>query len=551
MLPTMVAAQCPESEVANNLLSEDPIGHYTKSVLERTDEGINSAKALAGGELAFALFDIHFLSTIESIMYMLVDTDLRMVEYSRDLTSISTCLHLDLVMMEAKMEEVRCEINAAYDAKSTGALRQLKGVAGFLNARYKNLVKGALEPSHVDTGWVYYNEFDAPYEGWCCVLNDLECQIKQADDCTEVKNGAGGYQFFDKKDACSTESICVFAEDGETDPKYIDICPFDSDYLADNNSGYGCQLEVLEDYTNSRFKVIQTEVEALKALEEIRDEFLEDINHIEEVTQNLDQLVDNTMLNNEEREHLKKFGEVEDIEHRRVYGCNADVPPEDRDRQSDNDKTNEGFEGELTPEIKPSEEWGSIATRAPFFFRKDQLSIWKKFFRLQHNWASQRIFPGYLRDPDEFPEEDDRKEAVKRDSDAFGLLVVTRDDTRGVFSDFMHWQATQDSSILPKAQDAVLEVIAALKPVRPAMKNNIETVTDSGKGLRKFARNYAYFLRRTCIYRPCNEKLETIMKTLYSDECFPYASGDFDVKRNDDITGKSSWEKCQEAVKKL
>ena len=116
---------------------------------------------------------------------------------------------------------------------------------------------------------------------------------------------------------------------------------------------------------------------------------------------------------------------------------------------------------------------------------------------------------------------------------------------------FHHEQATKEASILPKAQDAGLEVLEALEPVRPAVKRLVELVNQSDRGLRKFARNYAYFLRRSCIYRPCNEKLETIMKVLYSDECFPYASGAFDVKAGDEITDDPSWQKCQDAVNDL
>ena len=545
LLPAVAAAQCPESTDAIDLLDKEPTGHYTKSVLERVDEGIENAKDSITGVTAMDLVDMHFLISIESIMYMLVDTDLRAVEYSQDLANITPCLHLDLAMMEAKMEEVRCEINAAYEDKSPGALRQLKEIASFLNQRYRHLVRGALEPEHTDEGWVYYNEFDDPFEGWCCVLDQLECQVMESDECTEVQeNGTGGYEFYDTKDACSVDSICVFAEDKETDPLYKDICPFDSNYLADNNTGYGCQLELIEQFSDVDEDVFDAEAVALLKITETRDEFLTDISHIKDITVDMDNFVDETMLNNEERAHLEKFGDVADIEHRRVFGCNADLPPEERD-------DDEGVEGELTPEIKPSEEWGSIPTRGPFFFRKDHLSIWKKFFRLQHEWASQREYPEYLRQPDEFEDEDDREDTAKLDEESFGLLRIPRNEFRNTWMQFTHRQATKEASILPKAQDAELEVLEALKPIRPAMKRNIKLVTSSSEGLRAFARNYAYFLRRSCIYRPCNEKLETIMKVLYSDECFPYASGSFQVKDGDKPPDKTSWEKCQEAVDDL
>lgn len=547
LLPAVAAARCPESSKAHDLLEQEPTGHYTKTVLERVGEGINNAKALAGDPSTFDLANMHYLITIESIMYMLVDTDLRAVEYSRDLSSITACLHLDLAMMEAKMEEVRCEINAAYEAKNSETLRQLKGIANFLNGRYRHLVKGALEPSHTDNEWVYYNEFDDPFEGWCCVLDQSECQVMESDECTEVRDGTGGYNFFDTKDACTvgSTSTCVFAEDGDTDPKYIPICPFDSNYLADNATGYGCQLELIEEFAGSDFEAVTAEAEALIELVETRDSFLEDISHIKDITLEMDDLVDQTMLNAEERLQLDRFGDVEDVDHRRVFGCNADLPPEERDEDE------EGVEGDLTPGIKPSEEWGAISTRGPFFFRKDHLTIWNKFFQLQHEWASMREYPEYLREPDEFPDEDDREAAAKNDSQGFGMMSVGRDEFRRSFMEFTHWQATKEASILPKAQDAELEVLEAIKPIRPAITRVIGLVLQSDEGLRKFARNYAYFLRRSCIYRPCNEKLETIMKVLYSDECFPYASGEFNAKAGEEAPDKTSWEKCQDAVDEL
>lgn len=544
LLPAVATAQCPESQKAKDLLSQTPTGHYTEVVLERVTEGITNAQAKPSSPITVDLSNMHFLRAIESIMYMLVDTDLRAVEYSRDLSSMSPCLHLDLAMMEAKMEEVRCEINAAYDRKSPGALRLLKGVASFLNERYRHLVQGALEPAHIDRDWGFYNEFDNPFEGWCCVLDALECQVKQSDECTEVAAGTGGFEFFDTKDACTVDSICVFAENKTTDPKFKDICPFDSNYLADNGSGYGCDIDLINTFAGGGFEAVTAEAQALSDLIDTRDEFLRDISHIKDVTLNEDNLVDETMLNDDERNQLGRFGDVADIDHRRVFGCDANLLPIDR-------TSNDGVEGDLTPGLRPSEEWGAIPNRGPFFFRKDHLVIWKKFFALQHEWASMREYPEYIRQPDEFPDLKDREETAKLDEDSFGIYRIPRNDFRSVFMAFHHEQATKEASILPKAQDAGLEVLEALEPVRPAVKRLVELVNQSDRGLRKFARNYAYFLRRSCIYRPCNEKLETIMKVLYSDECFPYASGAFDVKAGDEITDDPSWQKCQDAVNDL
>lgn len=552
LLPQAVGAQaCPPTGRTAELLDKDPIGHYTQEVVRRTNVGIEEAKSLEGAPAIAGLFDLNSLIMIESIFYMLVDTDLRAVEYSRDLTHISTCLHADLAILEAQIENVRCEVTAAYLARKYATLRELKVVANFVNQRYRHLVKGALDPQHVDRSWSAYHAFDPPFEGWCCVLDEMQCQIRDAESCTQVTQGeGGGYSFYPTRDACLTDSICVFSEEGETEPPYEDICPFDSNYLAYNSSGFGCSAELVDQFAGDEGafgpegfgNAIQAEVEAMQELQQERDEFLEDIDDIKTTTEQIDQLADGTILNDDERTQLQEFGTTasDDVRPRRVYGCNANLPPEDREN-TDN------VEGILTPGIKPSQEWAGIPLRGPFFFGVDHLGVWNKLLRLYHEYEVDRQFSNYFKNPDEFPDENDREEAVKRDNSAFGFLRALRGPARSSWTQFQTQQATQDAALLPKAQDMGLKVRDAMQPMRPAMKRAIELVNSSDGALRTFAINYAYFLRRTCIHRPCNERLETIMKVLFSDECFPYASGEFQEPDEDD----PHWKKCQDAVDDL
>jgi hypothetical protein len=48
---------------------------------------------------------------------------------------------------------------------------------------------------------------------------------------------------------------------------------------------------------------------------------------------------------------------------------------------------------------------------------------------------------------------------------------------------------------------------------------------DEERGLRAFVRNFAWYIRRSCIFRPCNERLEQILKLNFADSCFPYTGG--------------------------
>lgn len=62
-------------------------------------------------------------------------------------------------------------------------------------------------------------------------------------------------------------------------------------------------------------------------------------------------------------------------------------------------------------------------------------------------------------------------------------------------------------------------------------------------GVRAFVRDFAYFLRLSCVFRPCSSRLERVMRVVVTDECFPYANGEF---LRDAPRGKPRWELCKE-----
>ncbi len=558
LAPTGAQASCHIGAASSPLSTMTPVGEYARKTVERVNSGLENAKAEDIFGAVFDLAGMHFLRSVESVMYMLVDTDLRSVEFSKDLTNISTCLHTDLAILEAKMEEIRCEMNDAYERKSPGAIRKLKELAVFLNDRYRHLVQGGLDPTYVDTLWPYYREFDAPFQGWCCVPDTMTCSVQTGEQCTKVApQGVGGFSFFPTREACLAESVCFYADDGNPRPKYIEQCPFDSDYLAAGTAGFGCDATVLHTIGEklSGNSGVAKEIEGFDELINTHDEFVEDIASLKSTTLRMDSVTEETLLTSEQRQRLAKFGEVttDAIEHRRVFGCSADLTPEERSSlpPSPGEEENSGVQGTLTPLLRPSLQWTVIPARGAFFFRKDHLAIWKEFLRMQTEWAKKREFPSYFKNPDEFFLEKDRKAAVKREVDSLKLLQHPRNIMRDLWSTFSVRQAVQEASLLPKVQDAALQVQDVLSPIRPAMQSAVSLVSTPGEGLRKFARNYAYFLRMSCMYRPCNERLETILKILSTDECFPYASGRFRVPSNGEATGTPSWELCLDAVKKL
>ena len=61
---------------------------------------------------------------------------------------------------------------------------------------------------------------------------------------------------------------------------------------------------------------------------------------------------------------------------------------------------------------------------------------------------------------------------------------------------------------------------------------------------RSFVRDFAYFLRRSCIDRPCSQRLDRILKIVFTDECFPFVSGQF----LNDTVQNPGWRRCMTAA---
>jgi hypothetical protein len=530
LLPAAVSAQCPQKDLTKELAAKTPIGHYAKAVIERVDDGIALAKSKSGGDTVIDLLKYNWLYELQSIFFMLFDTELRSIQQSYDITSIPACLHADLAILEAKMEEIRCETNRAYENKSTGGIEVFKALTGFLNQSYKNILTGASNPEFEAIGWQDRYIFDEEFEGWCCVTSDMECQAMDSSDCPSSDMFYGTYN------DCIVESTCGLGlNDPSKEPNFGVICPFDSDYLAPNTSGYGCDQTVLDDFDPPSGSSMETESEAMDDILEMRDEFLDDINHIKDAAEKMDDILENRLFTDREREHLEQFGtaRLDEIQHKHVFGCDADVVDDD--------------------EVKPSRLWSSRALRGPFFYAKDHIGIWKAFYNLNHYWASEREYPDHLKNPDEFPEEGDREDRMKKDEQSNRFIVIPRTYIRDRWATFMHNQATEEAGMLPKAQDVQSAEIETIKPVRAQMKENIDLIKDKDGGLRKFVKNYAYFLRRSCIFRPCNTQLDQILKIVFSDECFPYTSGAFITGKNpnDNNAGSNTWDDCRKAVEKL
>lgn len=518
-------ADCPESPYAKALLQQTPIGQYVKDVIARAEGGITRAKQESGGDTMFGMMLADWIGAVSSAIMSLIDTKVQAVQHSADLQRMTACMHIDVAILEAEIEKARCELNAAQKNKSPGGVLRLRSLVGFLADRLENLGRGATDPGYSDPGWQGWYFFDDSFTGWCCefAANAPSCNVRDVVSCSDVLGN-----FHPTLDECLDEDVCFEVGDDFTasdNPAYDKACPFDSDYLAPNTSGYGCHPGALEPYANGIGIPIEkdggvAEHAALKELNEKRDDFIGNVGHIKDIT-----IVMNQFLKIPNDPRLANFGntKTDQIQYKKTTGCDADKANEDG--------------------IKPSQSWAAVGLRSPFSFMKDQLSIWYAFERLMQRYAEDREYPNYLKKPSEFWTEQDREAAADAD---IPLLWIPRDQLRKLLQVFIKNQAALETSIYPKVVDTPQRTIDSLAPVRAAMIKALElmkkpgTTVGQGKSLRTFVRDFAYFLRRTCIDRPCKTQLDTVLKIVFQDDCFPYATSKF----GEDDT----WEKCKNSA---
>ncbi|MFA7682080.1 MAG: hypothetical protein WCX61_03560 [Candidatus Peribacteraceae bacterium] len=535
----------------------EPISdHFTRKVLDRAEAGIQAAEGyeskLGDDTVANAIPNV-FGSFGE-----IADTELRIVQHERDLKEVTPCLHIDLFLIETMMEKVRCKLQGAYDDKKMGTILELQNILRFLNERFDVLLFSAKNNTHEDTDMWTPQSFD-PELIWCCRGGKISCEPFWLRPGGPSAGELCPSQSFDSMEECLENSQCVEWK----------MCPFHSDYLppslvasSDERSGssgkssssqssqsnargdvygYGCDLEVLEKawrglekvnqkYSSSNlspprvYLAFKAEYEALKELFSERDEFIEDSMSIKSTAEHLDE-----WMGREPTEGLEFFGMTteKNREHRVRVACNAEdgirgapppaLPEDEEDRDPEED---------YWPPMWPE---GAIrwSTHDSFAIDKNEFKLLREYENLRDVWARNRE-QWY-----ELPEE-------------YGLLYIFQSYVRTYLLRWSIYQEQLISTIIPQGVDPPKQVVEEFRPIRLAVSELATYAAsldgDGEKGsIRSFARGLAYYLRRSCFKRPCNDRLERILKIVLKDECFPYTNGGISVAK--------PWEKCKKAAK--
>jgi hypothetical protein len=478
----------------DDLVGLPPVSqHYVQRTLDRVDAGL--AQAAANTTMGGPVFDIFFgrwAGYAASATLSLVDTRTWVESQATDLQETTACLHLDIIILQSKIEKVRQQLHQALNNAEVGKVIFLQQIIRFLNDRILHLLRGARDPQYFDSGWGAQQPFDPPGTVWCCPARGLSgsmCLSMDLGACTAT----GGLAFITPH-GCTARG-CLMPQ-GE-DPYGGRMCPFHSDYLALSSSGYGCDSTVLT--ATGVHLATQAEALALDAVLEERIKLLQ----LYQTSQDL----------------LSALGgitgairEPEPLEHRTIAGCAQDIP----------EAQIAGADTALFRSIGAT----SYSLRGPFSLEKNEPGILYRFAGVVRRWGGLRPQAEYIKQPGEFPPGPLRDAAQQRFQGKDSLRRGAEWFLRLYFRWWNFYHGRHEARPVARGQDLELQLEQTTSgDLREATGRLIALTESHASGLRGFGKKFAYFLRRSCVYRPCNRQLEQVLRILFSDRCFPYGKG--------------------------
>lgn len=541
-LPLLLAAPAAQAEpsvLCQQIHDRDlraVSGHYVQKVLDRADDGIVYAQS-AGVAPDFGRVLPHWAVQIDASWAALLTSEVPVTLEQQELGRITACLHFDVLLLECKMDDVRTEMQAQLNRGSITGIMRMQSLLNFLNERVRQLRRGALDPLYADPDWGKRYDFDNPDRFWCCPA-DLA-----GNTCTQLSaESCGNYQgsSFVTLQEC-TERGCIAPEG--TSPDDGVLCPYDADYAPPFLSGFGCDIETME--PRSSYPPVQAELEALRIISRQVENFRASGATLLEIQQTIDELFGNVSTTPEPpaaREHLNAFGcgweagyctEDETVRCRTDAECASAGTCRLPEKVCENNRAlrcaNDEHCGGAGPCIDLEEDDELPAARdlrGPFSFRKNEIAILSDFLSARAAQEVSRDFRDDLKLPGEFgPDEQEQREDREFDQrNPFSSFF--REDNRVSFQVWSRIQGRDEALIFPEAVDAQLEIADSLRSLRTAV-SDLSTLASAREGVREFVGRFAYFINRSCIYRPCSLMLERVIRIVTADECFPYTNGEY------------------------
>ncbi len=297
-------------------------------------------------------------------------------------------------------------------------------------------------------------------------------------------------------------SVPLISEEGDMpDPSYPDtLCFFHSDYTPASEAGYGCGsvplkkiLSRLPTDAPSLRNSVAAELQAMTAAETIVKSRADAGREFERLMTGIDNFFEDDETSEPEPSAPTQRPVPQD-------GCI--------------DRVNPGI-------IR-------TAARGPFSLTKNTASHTISFLEMRAKQDEERAIAA-----SDVPTGD-----VMTDLPAYERWNLRQDFTAG--------QSAQIAATFAAAADPGLaseEIFAGLRtPIATLIKlgNTLSTPEAPLRGLRDFVRDFTNFLLHMCTDRPCNAKLEQVMRLNFTDECFAYGNGEYTEATEED----PQWKKC-------
>ncbi len=511
---------------------------YVKKVLDRAREGMKMPQEDAGDNSNFTnialLGQEEIIGTIDSAIDVLLQR--------KNLTEQTTCEQYDLLLIQCTMEKVRTQRNKELsELKYANALR-LERLYSFLNERLRGLQKGVRDPTFKDTTWGEAQLFDAQGASVaCCLSEDGSCQTRTADQCKEQ-----GVAFY-SMDACK-EFGC--SGSAATDS----LCSFNTNFTPPTVTGYGCDADVLE-----QLKKYPPALEDAKKLRKIQESIKTFTNNAKSLLTVQQEIA--TLAGGATSSQSPTTSESERA-HKMIDGCqqgqcsgndnpcqsNADCDGEICSyswRHCSEDMTVGCFlnsdcaDKDLGDCVREAPDLLLVPERTDFSATRDELKILEAFASQREQ--ERREFVDDLKLPDEFPSSAQDKADARAEN---GGIQDTLRAVRGLFISVSAGLGRMEADMFARGQDPELTMAQSLAPVR-GVGSKLATLANDRTGLRQLVTRFAWFLRRTCIDRACNGRLQQIIAIAQADACFPYTKGDFLSQTCE----KPQWQECLDEAK--
>ena len=477
LLSAPVSAQTPVST------------HYVPSILERANTGIEKAKTdKPATNFTFIFF--RWMEEIQSIISSSIDVQNRIILQEQNLENITPCLHHDLLLIESKINEVNDALLEAMAQKRVNSIWQLKQLLQWLNGRYNNLIIGATNPSHVDEAFSWHMSFDK--KTWCCN------EPRDTNTCVEIEREScfqQGGALFESADECN--QVCQRPAEAMVPAP---VCPFDTNYLPPTGAGYGCDEIALAAIDTNEGSVAM-EAAAFELFAQRKKEFLEEYAEMIPAGDLLFEFAG--------REPVSLPLEVDEPRaHLRITGC------------AENTTADTDAIGTLPKGA------ARIALRSPFSFGKEEARLSITLKNVLQELGKKREQEDDLKLPSAYPAGSPERAAAEQRENRFTVLQkILRQNVRAYFTKTNQEHASEEALPLLQSIDAQQRVEEKFGQLRAPMQELSKMAASQDRGVRKFVANYAGFLRKSCIYRPCNTLLNRILTIVSDDQCFPYVSG--------------------------